>query len=701
MSDAPETIDDGADAPGSSSTETPSARPRRGLRALAWTGATVGVLALAGGGLVAAESAGLFDPPMCSELDQEPESIADSAELGEARVVCTHDEFGYDVTAGAEGIADASLQVTVPARVAYAQAADGLAVYADAALTIEVPTTVADGDDAWVVASAEPAQIASADGSETIGLGAESGAWSLRDEYYLVRSVDGRGRALDRPVVTTFSFERGLGTPDVVAASGPDTRGVLALQWQPVEGAASYAIVRIDGGQYDLVGTTQETEWTSAAAPAADAGEADGIFAEAVNSGIAGGSADYTIGVIAVGEDAGASPAASSMLDLAPTGVLATTPVAIVDGTIETSTPMGLAEVPREIEVTALDGSVALLTPVLAPGTIERVDADHISVGLFVAGTDLGARVTLSLGSSGSLITQIESYNDAVEIVAEDSDAAEAAMETTLADHPLTGAAIEATAPVVDYPVVGSDPMVRYMAAHLIARSPQVDWSVWRDLEGSPALEDAVFEAMHQNPYAYLTEFEWTDRIVYFTYDYDPTEYATHQEELHAAVVAAVAEAVPAGASPARAATAINDWIVTKTDYNDPAYEVSVSVDDPYEWWPAVSAAGYAYAWEANGVFEGLDVVCEGYATAFQAMALESGLDVVYVTGSIDDSGERHAWNKVRYSGSWHNVDPTWNDTPWAPQYLLIPDSGFTGSAERTEDEYWIVDGNAGRYTAG
>jgi hypothetical protein len=37
-------------------------------------------------------------------------------------------------------------------------------------------------------------------------------------------------------------------------------------------------------------------------------------------------------------------------------------------------------------------------------------------------------------------------------------------------------------------------------------------------------------------------------------------------------------------------------------------------------------------------------------------------------------------------------VDVTWNDTPAGNRYLMIQDGEFTDSAERTEDDYWMVD---------
>lgn len=53
----------------------------------------------------------------------------------------------------------------------------------------------------------------------------------------------------------------------------------------------------------------------------------------------------------------------------------------------------------------------------------------------------------------------------------------------------------------------------------------------------------------------------------------------------------------------------------------------------------------------ANGM-----AVCEGYATLYTALLRASGIKAQVYTG------QNHAWNKVYWNGTWHDVDVTWDD---------------------------------------
>ena len=56
--------------------------------------------------------------------------------------------------------------------------------------------------------------------------------------------------------------------------------------------------------------------------------------------------------------------------------------------------------------------------------------------------------------------------------------------------------------------------------------------------------------------------------------------------------------------------------------------------------------------------------VCQGYALTFKMMCEMAGLEVIFVTGEGYSGGAwgGHAWNQVKISGKWYNVDVTWDD---------------------------------------
>ena len=58
------------------------------------------------------------------------------------------------------------------------------------------------------------------------------------------------------------------------------------------------------------------------------------------------------------------------------------------------------------------------------------------------------------------------------------------------------------TTPQVDYPVFGSDDLVKYLAASMIAQQDSINVSYWANVDGigKDGVFDAVSEAAIQNP---------------------------------------------------------------------------------------------------------------------------------------------------------------------------------------------------------
>ncbi len=69
------------------------------------------------------------------------------------------------------------------------------------------------------------------------------------------------------------------------------------------------------------------------------------------------------------------------------------------------------------------------------------------------------------------------------------------------------------------------------------------------------------------------------------------------------------------------------------------------------------------------------ETVCAGYARAFQYIMIELGIPTYYVPGY---SNQEHAWNIVKLSDGYYNIDLTWNDaTQNHYQYFNKTDSEF------------------------
>lgn len=123
----------------------------------------------------------------------------------------------------------------------------------------------------------------------------------------------------------------------------------------------------------------------------------------------------------------------------------------------------------------------------------------------------------------------------------------------------------------------------------------------------------------------------------------------------------------PANASDFDKVKAIHDYIVQNTVF---------SKDNKY--------SAYAYGPLVAGVGQ-----CEGYAKAMTYALTYFGLENVRMTGTKYD-GLSHAWNKVKVSGKWYNIDATWDEyytekSSKAVRYtfFLIPDAGIMSGSGR------------------
>ncbi|MBO5372417.1 MAG: Ig-like domain-containing protein [Lachnospiraceae bacterium] len=84
-------------------------------------------------------------------------------------------------------------------------------------------------------------------------------------------------------------------------------------------------------------------------------------------------------------------------------------------------------------------------------------------------------------------------------------------------------------------------------------------------------------------------------------------------------------------------------------------------------------------SYSPEGVLIKKKAVCQGYAETFQLFMDSLGIPCKLVTGTANGGG--HAWNMVKVSGKWFQIDVTWDDpvpdakgrTRYA--YFLIPDS--------------------------
>ncbi len=84
-----------------------------------------------------------------------------------------------------------------------------------------------------------------------------------------------------------------------------------------------------------------------------------------------------------------------------------------------------------------------------------------------------------------------------------------------------------------------------------------------------------------------------------------------------------------------------------------------------------------AYSALVNG-----KTVCAGYSRAFQYIMMQLGIPTYYITG-VGDGGE-HAWNVVKLSDGYYNVDITWDDRLSSHTLFNKTDEEFLKHHERS-----------------
>ncbi len=253
------------------------------------------------------------------------------------------------------------------------------------------------------------------------------------------------------------------------------------------------------------------------------------------------------------------------------------------------------------------------------------------------------------------------------------------------------------------YPAFGSSDDVKYLATQLIADAPSIDVSELVGENGdTTAVEDAMLEALQQNPYAFVGSYVITSTtwrtIVEPRYIYGKIESQRRRALLKEALALAVANsgALEASGDSAKARK-VHDYVVSIAVYDSHAYD-EINAGATMQ-----SSREVAASQEAYGIFVDGTAVCNGYAEAYLLLADAVGLKAVVVTGNVSSgiTTGLHAWNKVRVGGEWLNVDTTWDDdgATILTQYFLLPDSAPELDT-RVADLDWVVDANVKLYGA-
>lgn len=547
---------------------------------------------------------------------------------------------------------------------------------------------------------------------ENVNVGDESvrHQWNYRDTYYVVQYIDSKnGKELERPIVYPYTMSRSLESPRV--ASSVDAQGHVVLQWDKVEGAEKYYVVKFENDGGILLGETDAntTKWDSSKFDEPNVRVQNEYFSnglvsedDAREEGYVGDPYDidkaeiptYEIAVMAMKGKDHSSLGATNMRDLLSSipyesASNATREIpAFTELTLKT-----INDIPTSLPFTVASGRT-VSQPLIIDTSVKESRAVNIQ-GRGMVNT-LRVKATIK-GTALSRYFQIEQYDPAnidasLAAIAKRNEEAQlktgalAAYTYTTKSGALDPAKASKERPQVEFPVFASNDTADYIAANIIKGNEFIDMSNYDKSDSMVSINDAAAEAIAQNPYImYVDNFQYypKEKVLSIEFTESKDRLLENQKKVQSEAKRIVADITNGSMSQRQKVEAINKYIVDSVEYDYAALAAKDNI---------VTVTKYKDAWNAYGALFGKKVVCAGYAMLFSTLAREAGLESVYVNGYVGDTS-LHAWNMVKVDGEWVVVDTTWNDSSAEPnKYLAI--SLDKAKEQRTQNETtsWMSD---------
>lgn len=586
-------------------------------------------------------------------------------------------------------------------------------VYADQALTRPVPIAIlpdltssdADPHLALKPLGIKRAHVQGTDDQTRATLADLGTYWSLNPHAYVVQYLEPDGSERARPLVTQVDFTAETPAPTQISSS-VTPQGDALLEWSVVPDATEYLVVlqqRRDSSLTDtvrVVGRTADTSWSSAATTRcrrATCTQNDLLKLTTVDAStmvtlprLVAEKVDARLGVIAVVDR---QPSVMTPIDFTGLDALPVRSDRKWDQGADLA-DRGLAALPSRFLYVSIEGSTRATGAFVDRAEVRRRGRDWV-VPLRGQGTRLVDPVRIPVDAVDDIDAAVATFNQRAQgdYPPTGLNKTSIVVRTDLPQQP------SPELPLPEYPVFGSNELTRFIAGQLIAGATDIDVSEIADEPGLPEIDDALTEAVYQNPYAlsYFDTFSVDGDVIHVESAFSQAEKQAHQKDIADTAETVVKQVISDGMSVSEKVSALNRYLVDQADYDHAALASS-----PGKYRSDIPAQ-FRYAWETHGILVDHSGVCMSYAYAFQALAEEAGFESVVVTGDLADGGG-HAWNKVKVGDSWRAVDVTWNDPggPWSPQsgtkYLLIDDAEFTGSALRAERDDWMSDAYLSQY---
>ncbi|WP_158629883.1 Ig-like domain-containing protein [Cohnella sp. AR92] len=565
--------------------------------------------------------------------------------------------------------------------------------------------------------------------------------WGNAPIYYIRINYDldaATPTELDKPIIIPFTVKSDLPVPTVKKEISPDGR--LKLVWNEVEGAKEYRIYQ--SARYTLLETTnkpllgaeegyaghfpllQATVTETNFDDFMDGAEGsltvvksdDPSLYDLVSQQNATVNGEYY--VTAVGADGKESNFSAA---LSTTKLSKSLPLELEnDSRISLSTFPSVADLPKTVKVKFIDGSIAERAVEYHTDGIQAAESGSTAINYTVKGTALRGYLMVEKatqqeldGLAASSVADptngyVEPSNDTDYVPAPDIPTIiDGQAETSSGDSSSSGSddlvdrqksnteqqvesgdqePIVVPTTLADMKVAADSAAEEYLALSMIGGQEEISLKAFPELQNFDTLSDTLLKVSYQNPLVLgLKQYKYNYRTLKLTvkYDYSKEDIAKKQQEIIAEAGKIVTGIIKPDMSDDDKRLAIYDYLNDNTKYDDEALE-NAEENDFKEIDPKFNDSFNTYGIMVNKVG-----VCASYAASYKMLSDLAGLDSIVVTGTMN--GVPHAWNKVKLSTGWVNVDPTNNETNSGIPYLLYNSSDMTAADDdyALDNDYW------------
>lgn len=578
-------------------------------------------------------------------------------------------------------------------------------IYTDKQLNNELDFEYDNEDGTILVAPiSTPTLNISSDAEEVIVNKANE--WGIFDHYFLVQHVDlDTGDNLEKPIVTVFTVQQDLATPEVKMSFTKD--GIMNLSWDEVSGAKEYALIKVDflGDETSaqVIAFQKETTWSSKDANFDTELVEEELLRsyylsedEQLSNEVDYWWEDRTItdfqgskfAVVALHDKK--SSAMSYMLDnkYEPASLTCQIAQTAIDENNFSHSVDTIQDVETTIPLTACDGASVNRKVTYDSNNITSKD-DGIHIPYHIDNSTMRNEFIVANSTLEEVTAEIEKRQGSKD----EETPFIYANKKMIPAHARTSSML----PKIDDDVFSSSEFETYVAKNMIDGAHKIDVSGFKDAKDVMYVYDLLGEVINQNPLILKVleiEYDSQDKIIYVEYLFDHATRVEKQEAIRSQVPAVVAEIITPEMSDIEKVFAINQYICDQTTYDHVAADAIIASGGK-----AMDATKYDSN-TATGVFTNGLAVCEGYASAFNLLANEAGLDSIVITGNLNSDMEvRHAWNRVRINDQWYVVDTTTNDADDVGNSILNL-SDEKASLFLTQDDIFLLDDDIPNYTA-